>query len=130
MILGVVGSRKKITLEKVFLVLDDFNLRNKIDILISGGAAGVDTFAVEWAERHNVKWNIIHPDWQKHGKPAGAIRNQKIVDASDELLIFWDGASKGTKITLDMAQKSKKPFKLVFAGLSLVKEEYKGEENA
>ena len=114
--LGVVGSRKKITLEKVFLVLDDFALRNKIDRIISGGAMGVDTFAVEWAERHNVKWDIFKPDWQKFGKAAGAIRNQIIVDASDELLIFWNGESPGTKITMQMAKKANKPFNLVFSG--------------
>ncbi len=114
--LGVVGSRKKVSLEHVFLILDDFKRKRDIDLIISGGATGVDCFAAEWARRNNIKLFVYFPDWETHGNSAGAMRNQKIVDASDELLIFWNGESKGTKITMQMAQKANKPYNLIFSG--------------
>ncbi len=114
--LGVVGSRKKVSMEKVFLVLDFFKARMKIDLIISGGAVGVDSFAGEWAKKNKVEMLIFLPEWERFGKSAGAKRNQKIVDLSDELLIFWNGESRGTKITMEMAEKANKSYKLVFSG--------------
>jgi hypothetical protein len=46
-------------------------------------------------------------DWDKHGKAAGFIRNQEIVDNCDFVVAFWDGASRGTKDTIDRARKAK-----------------------
>ncbi len=117
--LAIVGSRTGMPREKVFGVLYDFQSKNKIELVISGGAKGVDTFAIDWAKKNNIKWNIIYPDWTHFGKPAGAIRNQKIVDQCDEIMIFWDGQSKGTKITLRMVEKAKKTFHLHIGGKHL-----------
>lgn len=114
--LGVVGSRKGISPEKVSLILDNFKARMKIDLIVSGGAHGVDTFAARWAKKNGIEVQFFSPDWKTFGKSAGAIRNQKIVDASDELAIFWDGESKGTAITIKMAEKARKPFHLIFSG--------------
>jgi hypothetical protein len=37
-----------------------------------------------------------------------AARNQRLVDACDVLVAFWDGASKGTRATVDRALDSGK----------------------
>jgi predicted Rossmann fold nucleotide-binding protein DprA/Smf involved in DNA uptake len=114
--LGVVGSRKKVSMENVFLILDSFKVKRNIDLIISGGAAGVDSFAGEWAKKNKIELLIFLPQWATFGKSAGAKRNQKIVDASDELLIFWNGESLGTKITMRMAEKANTPYNLIFSG--------------
>jgi hypothetical protein len=40
---------------------------------------------------------IFPPVWEHHGRFAGAIRNNDIIDYADIMVIFWDGKSKGTK---------------------------------
>ena len=86
-------------------------------IFISGGANGVDSWAEKIINEINLGLThttpipkiILKPDWDKYGKRAGAIRNQKIVDEADKIIAFWDGKSKGSKITIDMAIKANKP---------------------
>ncbi len=76
---------------------------------ISGGALGVDTWAEETARSLNIDCIILKPDWVEYGKKAGIIRNKKIVDKADKIVVFWDGYSSGTKSTIDFAIKAKKP---------------------
>jgi len=65
-------------------------------------------------QEHGDQASIITftPEWDKYGKRAGAIRNQEIVNEADTIIAFWDGQSKGTKITIDMALKAGKPLDL------------------
>ena len=82
-------------------------------VIVSGGAAGVDRIAEDYAHRHELSVLVYHPDWQAHGKAAGAKRNQQIVDRADRVIAFWDGKSKGTKITIDMARRAGKLVEIV-----------------
>ena len=75
--------------------------------IVSGGARGVDEYAEAWAKLKGVKSKIFKPDWSL-GKSAGAIRNRKIVDYCDQLIAFWDGKSKGTLISIEMAKSANK----------------------
>ena len=123
--IAIVGSREfkdidfaKSIIEKCFVYDDCW----KPDIkLVSGGARGIDTLAEKIVDDLN-KYLKEHPnlhlfydkiifkaDWNKYGTRAGAIRNQQIVDEADYIIAFWDGESKGTKITIDMAIKTNKP---------------------
>jgi len=76
--------------------------------VVSGGARGVDSVAVEEATRLGCPTKVFPADWDTHGKRAGAVRNQQIVDYSDMVVAFWDGKSKGTVITVDMARRAGK----------------------
>lgn len=96
--LAVVGSRRWQMPIIVSKVLDEIYPAE----IVSGGAKGVDSFAEAWALLHLVPVKIFKPDWSK-GKSAGAVRNREIVDYCDELIAFWDGSSKGTKIAMQMA---------------------------
>jgi hypothetical protein len=48
------------------------------------------------------------PDWKKHGRAAGIIRNTDIVKQADKVVAFWDGKSKGTQDTIGKARKANK----------------------
>ncbi len=52
-------------------------------VLIHGAAKGVDTFVDEWAKEMKGTFRIVvircPANWKKHGKPAGAIRNSKML---------------------------------------------------
>ena len=76
--------------------------------IVSGGAEGVDSIAEYWAYIHWVPCRVFKPDWKAYGKRAGAIRNKQIVDYCDKLLAFWDGKSKGTLISIEMAKAAGK----------------------
>lgn len=72
--------------------------------IVSGGARGVDTVAVETAIKYGMAYKVWPADWIKYGKVAGYIRNRSIVDDSDIVVAFWNLYSHGTKDTIDYAK--------------------------
>ena len=83
------------------------------DTIVSGGAIGADTYAKEFAIKHNLKLIEFLPDYEKYGRKAPLVRNKLIVEECDCLIAFWDGQSRGTKFTLDYAERMGKPTKIV-----------------
>lgn len=76
------------------------------DTVIHGGCkSGVDAIADDYASRYfNDQLRFI-PDWDRHGKAAGPIRNRQMIEEGqpDLVVAIWDGRSKGTKHTIDFA---------------------------
>ena len=83
------------------------------DIIVSCGAKRADTYAQEYAVKDNIPLIEFLPDYQKYGRKAPLLRNLKIVDNCDSLLAFWDGKSRGTKFTIDYAEKTEIPYKII-----------------
>lgn len=52
-----------------------------------GGANGVDTFARAFSWAHCKKPRTFTANWKLHGKKAGPIRNQEMVDAGPDICI-------------------------------------------
>ena len=104
--IAVVGSREFPYKALVTLVLE--YTAHSHDVIISGGARGVDTWAKEYALAHNIKYEEYPAEWDKHGKSAGYIRNKLIIENANVVLAFWDGKSKGTKHSIDLALKLNK----------------------
>lgn len=77
--------------------------------IISGGARGVDRLAGEYAAAQGIEFIEYLADWGKYGKRAGFIRNYAMVDAADAVIAVWDGASSGTKHSIELARSSGKP---------------------
>jgi hypothetical protein len=75
-------------------------------IVISGGARGVDRVAASAARAAGHTVREFRPDWDRHGKSAGFKRNAQIVEASDRLVAFWDGKSRGTADTIEKARQA------------------------
>lgn len=82
--------------------------------IISGGAKGADKLGAQWAKEVKVKLTEFIPDWEKHGKRAGFLRNEDIVKSSDFVLAFWDGVSKGTANSLSIAKRLKRPTLIIY----------------
>lgn len=102
--IAVVGSRSFDDYERVKEVLTP-----RIPfILISGGARGADTLAERFAKEQNLVAMIFPARWDKYGKRAGFIRNKKIVQEADLVIAFWDGTSKGTESTINLADQMDK----------------------
>jgi YspA, cpYpsA-related SLOG family len=88
----------------------------KITMVISGGAAGVDKMAERYAIEKGLPLTVLNADWQAHGKSAGMIRNAEIVKTADQVIAIWDGQSKGTAATINMAKKAGKAVKIFKTG--------------
>ena len=77
----------------------------QIDVVVSGGAIGVDALGERYASEMNLPLAIFQADWQTHGRAAGPIRNRKMSENADALIALWDGQSKGTKNMIETATK-------------------------
>lgn len=76
--------------------------------IVSGGAKGADILSEKFARENNLQTEIYLPDWKKFGRGAGIVRNKDIVNASDIVVAFWDGKSKGTLSSINIAKKQNK----------------------
>jgi hypothetical protein len=84
--------------------------------VVTGGAPGVDTLADRWAHDNFIDRTVMHANWGGRGKGAGYHRNERMVSYSDAVVAIWDGSSKGTAHTIQIARnKGKRCF--VFMGL-------------
>lgn len=104
-ILGVVGTRTFNNYQYMQTILNRYNVKK----IVSGGAQGADKLAELYASENDIPLKIFLPDWNTFGKSAGYKRNVKIVDASDEIVAFWDNKSKGTRLTINIAKEKNKP---------------------
>ena len=86
-----------------------------ITLVISGGANGVDTLAEKYADKNRISKMIMRPDYARYGKCAPLKRNEEMVKLADAVLVIWDGISRGTKYTVDYAEKQGKRVILVKA---------------
>lgn len=82
-------------------------------LIISGGANGVDTLAEEYADKNRISKLILRPRYDLYRRAAPLKRNDEMVQLCDKVLIFWDGVSKGTKHTIEYANKIGKPIEII-----------------
>ena len=119
---GIVGSRTikdRSIIPRAIEMIKESRSKFKITKIVSGGAIGVDTMAEKYADRNEIDKKIFEADWEKLGKKAGYIRNEEIVEYCDELLIIWDGKSKGTKHDIDLCKKHHKDYYLVMVKITM-----------
>ena len=113
----VCGGRDFTDRDKLYITLDSlFAAREWIigepdgdwlpDVtIISGCARGADTIAIDYAVVNWCGLMEFPADWEKHGKAAGFIRNQQMLDEGMPDLVV---AFPGGKGTADMVRRAKK----------------------
>lgn len=89
----------------------DYMLSNLITthkiVIVSGGARGADSLAVQYAQIRGYELITMPADWTLHGKSAGYIRNAQMAEVATHLLAFWDGKSRGTANMIQVAHNMK-----------------------
>ena len=83
---AVVGSRKFTNYTQVCNVLDETLERD--DVLISGGALGVDSMVQRYAKDKGFNLHIYYPRYDT-GPGATFVRNRHMVENSDLVLAFY-----------------------------------------
>lgn len=108
----IAGCRDR-TIEQEHLDRILANLISKCTEIVSGGAFGIDHCGEEWATRHNIPIKQFLPDWDKHGRAGGPIRNEQMAQYADMLVAVWDRKSRGTKNMISQMEKLNKPIVVI-----------------
>lgn len=74
--------------------------------IISGGATGADTAAIDWAVTNWCQFEEYKADWEAHGKAAGPIRNAKMLaEGKPDFVVAFPGG-KGTANMVKQARNA------------------------
>jgi hypothetical protein len=76
----VTGGRNFDDLGAVDRALSAVHRKHGIDVLIQGGARGADYLCASWANANSIPTEDYPADWERHGKRAGHLRNQQMID--------------------------------------------------
>lgn len=102
--LAVCGGRNYQNHEHVRRVLDEIVNHADVAVLITGGARGADFLAEQWAFANAIHVKAYQAEWTIHGRAAGPLRNQRIVDdGKPDFLVAFPGG----RGTADMVRRAK-----------------------
>ncbi len=82
------------------------------DLVITGGASGVDYLAERWADNHNVQYAVFSEEWnaprsglEDDGREEAptSLTNQ-LLEAATHVLAFPSPTSKWTHVIIEMAE--------------------------
>ena len=98
---AIVGSRHFSEPDRVTEYVNGLPARASI---ITGSASGVDAAATKAARARGLGVQVMPASFDEMSDASrSAARNQRLVDACDVLVAFWDGTSKGTRATVERA---------------------------
>lgn len=89
--------------------------RLKVTEVVCGGGGNVDEAGEDWSNLFLEKEpKMIKANWSQEGVAAGPIRNAKMAEYGDALLLIWDGSSKGSlSMKKEMAKRKKIIYEIV-----------------
>ncbi len=111
--IGIVGSRSFDDYELLKNTILSYTITDAIDCIVSGGAAGADKLAEDFADEYAINKKIYKPNYKKHGRFAAHERNTEIIMDSDIVFAFWNGTSTGTKDSIDKAERLGVPIDVI-----------------
>lgn len=91
------------------------------DLVITGGASGVDYLVERWADNTNTphaafteKWGAPRPGLEDSGRTeAPTSLTHELLDAATHIIAFPSSTSKWTRIVIEMAEEREIPVKTV-----------------
>lgn len=104
----VCGSRDWTDEYAISCVLNGYRSDEIGITVINGGARGADRIAKWWADVNQEPCETYPADWKRHGKAAGPIRNQQMLEAKPD--VVWAFVSKpleSSRGTHDMVKRAK-----------------------
>ena len=102
--LAIVGGRDFSDYPYLTSKIDELRQKYTVTEIVSGGAKGADSLGERYAKENHIPTKIFPAQWDVYGRSAGYKRNVLIVEECDMVAAFWDGCSKGTKLTIDIAR--------------------------
>ncbi|MDC0852153.1 hypothetical protein OAR30_00935 [Euryarchaeota archaeon] len=114
--LAIVGSSRFYDYEIFENLIEDWvDVNGYPDLVIVGGASGVDYMAERWADNNSTPIAIFTEEWndpdrtlRDRGRPeAGNTLTKKILNAATDILAIPSKTSKWTRIVIEMATEMK-----------------------
>lgn len=103
----VCGGRDFNDEARVFAVLDgiarQLGLTGALVRIVTGDATGADALAAKWAQARKLSCSIYAAEWTKHGRKAGPLRNQRMLDENAVAMVV---AFPGGAGTADMVRRA------------------------
>ena len=108
----VTGSRDWWDWQYVWKTLDSqrkaaFESPNEFVLVVGDCPTGLDYWARRWANFNMASHEIFRADWITHGKAAGPIRNQAMVDSGADKCLAFILPGKPCKGTRDCAKRAR-----------------------
>lgn len=100
----ICGSRTwkdRAAVERVIFALD------RDTIVVHGGAQGADALADEAALLWGLTRRVYPADWNRHGREAGPIRNQQMLDLEDIVRVIAFRMPGESRDTDDMVRRAR-----------------------
>jgi len=98
---AIVGSRHFADPDRVTAYVTSLPAGSSV---ITGSASGVDAAATKAARTRGLPVRVMPASFDELADASkSAARNQRLVDACDVLVAFWDGSSTGTRTTVERA---------------------------
>ena len=116
--LAIVGSSRFYDFEVFEKAIENWVESNGYpDLIVVGGASGVDYMAERWADNNSVRIAVISEEWSDpvnshHDTERGEAGNsltKKLLDSASHVLALPSPTSKWTRIVIDLAAKQKIP---------------------
>ena len=116
--LAIVGSSRFYDYEIFENLIEDWvDINGYPDLVIVGGASGVDYMAERWADNNSTPIAVFTEEWKDsdrtlrdRGRPeAGNSLTKKILEAATDILAIPSKTSKWTRIVIEMATEMKIP---------------------
>jgi len=116
--LAIVGSSRFYDFEIFEGLIEDWVNKNGYpDLIIVGGASGVDYMAERWADNNSIPIAIFSEEWDDPNRTlrdrgrseAPNSLTQKILKSATDILAIPSSTSKWTRIVIEMANEQKIP---------------------
>lgn len=105
----VCGGREFAGGDWLFAVLGRIHRKRTITCVIHGAARGADTLADRWAQSEWIDRMVFPAQWRTHGKAAGPIRNQQMLDEGKPDVVVAFPGGRGTAHMVKIAREAGVP---------------------
>jgi hypothetical protein len=102
----VCGGRDYINRTELYAELDRLNAEYAFRTIIAGGAGGVDSLAVEWAQARGIATQVFAAEWGTFGRRGGAgpLRNERMLtEGRPDIVVAFPGGRE----TANMVRQAK-----------------------
>ncbi len=110
----VCGGREYDDRDRIWNTLTALDAECRIDVVIHGAASGADTEGMLWAQampgRKHAPFAAV---WPAHGRAAGPIRNQRMLDEGKPDLVVAFPGGRGTADMVRRARAAGVPVKVI-----------------
>ena len=86
---------------------DLVRLRGMPSRVVHGGAPGADSLAADWGWRHALDVVGVAAQWKAHGRAAGPMRNQRMLDIYKPSFVIAFPGGRGTADMVRRAREAK-----------------------